>query len=126
MWLVDDEARNLRRPDRSRYVVDIMPDYIEAENNGLRKRIPVIQVWCDQKARQAWQDPALLDYLAKRSEREGCAVIVRYDHHEGFVLFPPAISEDGQWHRVASQVTGKAHSLVDILEGEISTVRAAQ
>ena len=48
-WLVDPETEGLRRPDRSHYVVDIIPDEIIAEDTDRpeigQHRFPVIQVW---------------------------------------------------------------------------------
>lgn len=98
-WLAGDDTAELRRPDRSRYVLDVMPDYVTLVNDetGERANIEVVQIWCDPKARDAWKDPALLDYLERRG-REGKAAIVRFDNRQAVTVFPPGVSTDGQWH----------------------------
>lgn len=118
-WLVNDDTAGLRRPDRSRYVIDLLPDFIVIENNetGERTNVEVIQIWCDPKARDAWQnDQALLDYLDRRG-REGKAALIRYSNQEGCTVFPPSMSSDGQFHVRHSKSFAREHSFDEKLAG---------
>lgn len=103
-WLSEPEATaGLSRPDRSRYVVDTMPDFITLRENasGAVQKFEVVQVWCDPAHREAHRDPALRAYLAKIAEEDGVGAIVRYGAEgDSFVLFAPALAGDGQWHEV--------------------------
>ena len=116
-WLADPEATaKLRRPDRSHYVLDIVPDFItvrEGEDEEWRY-IEVVQVWIDPDSPDAHRDPALREYLAKLGER-GCAALIRYSATEAFTLFPPALSNDGQWHEVRGSIREKAHTAAEKL-----------
>lgn len=98
-WLGADDTADLRRPDRSRYVIDIMPDFITLVDNdtGQRTDIEVVQIWVDPKDPEAWRDPALLDYLNRRGE-EGKAALIRWSNCDGMTVFPPSMSADHQWH----------------------------
>lgn len=99
-WLVNDDTADLRRPDRSRYVIDIMPDFVVMQDEGREPvNIEVIQIWVDPKDREAWwRDEALLAYLDRRG-KEGKAALIRYGAREGTTVFPPSMSRDGQWRR---------------------------
>lgn len=116
VWLSGRDAADLRRPDRSHYVIDIMPDFITAVPQGQTPiRLPVIQVWIDPNFPDAHRDPALRAYIEKRCEQEGgLAAIIRYDSAKAFVLFPPAISSDGQWHEEHSGQLVEAHTAAEI------------
>jgi len=103
-WLTENDTADLARPDRSHYVIDVMPDYVRAENKqtGASFTIPVIQIWIDPKFPDAHRDPALRAYVERRAA-EGMAALVRYDSGDdsrNFTLVAPAMSEDGQWHEV--------------------------
>lgn len=73
-WLVDPETTKLRRPDRSHYVVDIMPDLVRVDNNdtGESQEISVVVVWVDRAFPDAWRDPELLAIAEKNGTREAC------------------------------------------------------
>jgi len=94
-WLVNDDTADLRRPDRSRYVIDVMPDYVTARPNdgGEPYNVPVVQIWCDAHAPDAWRDPALLAYLDRRG-RDGTAALIRFDNRRGITVFPPSMTGD--------------------------------
>jgi hypothetical protein len=96
-WLVSDDTADLRRPDRSRYVIDVMPDFITLVDNdsGERTDIEVVQIWIDPKYPDAHKDPALRRYLDRRGQ-EGIAAIIRYSELRAFTLFPPSMT-DGTW-----------------------------
>jgi hypothetical protein len=112
-WLVNDDAGDLRRPDRSHYVIDIMPDYVTLEDaDGVRTAIEVVQIWIDPAYPDAHRDPALRAWL----ERQGKAGLVRYDNREGIVIMPPQLCADGQWHeRGSNRNLEKPHELADVV-----------
>jgi hypothetical protein len=106
LWLTDpDGTAGMGRPDRTHYVVDPVPDFIAVQPAGEdhKTEIPVIQVWCDPAWPDAFEDPRLLAYLARRAEKEGCAVLVRYDSSRAITLFPPALNENGEWSRLTAK-----------------------
>jgi hypothetical protein len=122
-WLVNDDAGDLRRPDRSHYVVDIMPDFVSLRDDatGELQHIQVVQIWVDPKFPDAHRDPALRAYLERRAE-ENIIGLVRWDDELGMAIFPPALSADGQWHEKRSGVRTKGHSpaeLVAALSGRL-------
>jgi len=94
-WLVNDDTADLRRPDRSLYVIDVMPDYVTARPNdgGEPYNVPVVQIWCDAHSPDAWRDPALLAYLDRRG-RDGTAALIRFDNRRGITVFPPSMTGD--------------------------------
>lgn len=115
-WLADPEAGDLRRPDRSRYLIDPSPEFIRVQMDGHAEiRVPAVQVWCDPTRPDAHRDPQLRDYLERKARRSPCVVIIRYGSAEGVVLFPPAVTEDGCWHE-RDGVVEKQHSAREIYE----------
>jgi hypothetical protein len=118
-WLVGDGTADLRRPDRSRYVIDVMPDFVTLRyNDGSIPpvNIQVIQIWVDPKDRDAWsRDDALLAYLDRQGQ-QGIAALIRWSAHDGMTLFPPSMSEDGQWHKRVGISTGE-HRGSELFEG---------
>lgn len=117
-WLVDPDAGDLSRPDHSHYVIDIMPDYVTMTWNDGRPpmHIPVIQVWVDPLYPDAHRDPALRAFVMKRGE-QGMAAVIRYGERDGFVLFPPNMAEDHQWHEEGSRSAfTREKSLVEMVE----------
>jgi hypothetical protein len=100
-WLTGDDTADLNRPDRSRYVIDLMPDFItlRPHDGSEPTNIQVVQVWCDPHEPDAWRDPALLAYLERRG-KEGMAALIRFDNKRAITVFAPSMSEDGQWHEV--------------------------
>jgi hypothetical protein len=115
-WLVDEDAGELRRPDRSHYVVDIMPDFVTMTyENEPSRRLPVLQIWIDPKYPDAHRDPALRAYIQRKSdETGGMAAIVRYDSANAFVIFPPTLASDGQWHEEHSGMSSRQHTAAEI------------
>jgi hypothetical protein len=111
LWL-DDPAgtADLRRPDRSHYVVDILQDFITVgDDQHEPMHIEVIQVWCDPDHPDAHRDPALRAYLNEQGKR-GCAAIIRYDASNAFVLFPPTMTDNGQWHEYHTAMNERPHT----------------
>lgn len=95
-WLVNDDTGDLSRPDRSHYVIDIMPDHVTAEYGGVSGNIEVVQIWVDPKYPNAHRDPALRRYLERRAV-ENTIGIVRYGTSEAIVLLPPTMTGESDW-----------------------------
>lgn len=113
-WLVDEATADLRRPDFSHYVIDIMPDFVTAvQQGGERIEFPVVQVWVDPKYPHAHRDPALRTYLAKRGEEDGAAAIIRYGASDGFVLIPPALNTAGEWIEHRDGIADREHTAAE-------------
>lgn len=110
-WLVGDDTAELRRPDRSHYVIDLVPDFVTARDNetGKRMDVEVVQIWCDPDYPQAWRDPALLAYIERRGA-EGKGTLIRYGSSAGITVFPPTLSPDGQWHYWQSNIAEREHT----------------
>ena len=113
-WLVNDDTADLGRPDRTHYVIDVMPDFVIAQESPEAEKIKIaaVQVWVDPKHPDAHRDPALRRYLSRRAE-EGVVAIIRYNARDGFTLVAPPLSGDGQWHEIASGVE-QQHSIEQI------------
>ena len=96
-WLVNDDTDDLSRPDRSHYVIDLLPDFITVDDDDVGPvNIEVVQVWVDPKHREAHRDPKLRAYLERRG-KEGKLALIRFSEREAFVLFPPSLTKTGQW-----------------------------
>ena len=111
-WLTGGDCADLRRPDRSHYVVDPMPDFITIEDGdtGEQTKLPVIQIWCDPKYPNAHRDPALRKLLEEHSH----PALVRYSERNAIVLIPPVFNKDGGWREVESGMAEKQHSAEEI------------
>lgn len=115
-WLTNDDTADLRRPDFSHYVVDMIPDFITIHPEGHPPlTMPIIQVWCDPNYPEAWRDPKLLEYLERRG-KEGFAALIRYGNERGISVFPPSITGAG-WVENAGSAIGKEdeHSFDEIM-----------
>jgi hypothetical protein len=113
-WLVNDDADELSRPDRSHYVIDLMPDYVTLRSGGGEPIIiQVVQIWCDPKHPQAHRDPALRRWMVRRA-RDGIGCLVRFNSREALAVFAPPLDKDGQWHEVTSGTVEQGHSFADI------------
>jgi hypothetical protein len=113
-WLTNDDTFELSRPDRSHYVIDVMPDFITADVDGKPTNLPVVQIWCDPKHPDAHRDPALRRYLLRRAE-DGYAGLIRFNSRDAIVIFPPPFDVNGEWHEITSGMKpGKTHSAEEI------------
>jgi hypothetical protein len=115
VWLQNDDAAELRRPDRAHYVLDIMPDYVTAQDPKFGEvRIPAVQIWCDPKYPDAHRDPELRAWLIRRT---GFVGLVRFDGEKGLVLIPPYMMESSEWlEKAQGNVVGDHHSFAQVLE----------
>lgn len=115
IWLQGDDAMPLRRPDRSHYVIDVMPDYVTAQDSKLGEiRVPAVQIWCDPKFPDAHRDPELRAWLIRRT---GFVGLVRLDSDDGIVLIPPYMMELREWlERRQGNVVEGHHSFDQVLQ----------
>lgn len=117
-WLVNNDTGDLRRPDRSRYVIDIMPDFVTMDpgDGSPPVNAEVVQIWVDPKRPDVWrEDPALLAYIERRA-REGILTLIRFDHTNAITVFAPPLSSDGQWHEIGGQGR-REHRGDELIEG---------
>jgi hypothetical protein len=103
-WLNGD-AEHVKRPDRSHYVIDALPDKLVIEDHvtGQQTGMPALQVWVDPAFKDAWQDPDLLAYI----EAKGMAALLRWNSKDADVLVPPALTASGKWEVVSSNLIQK-------------------
>jgi hypothetical protein len=104
-WLVNADTADLRRPDRSHYVIDIMPDFILADGEP----VEVVQIWVDPRHRDAHRDPALRRYLERRA-LENKVALIRYNAKDAFTLIAPILCKDRQWHEHSGTSLGRPHT----------------
>jgi len=112
-WLTG--SFNGRRPDRTHYVVDILPDFITAvdDASGQKVTVPVVQVWCDPGFPLAHRDPDLRKYLDERG-KDGVAALIRYGSGDAFALIPPAM---GGWIETERKPPGeKQHTFAQVAQ----------
>ena len=115
-WLVEDDTEGLSRPDRSHYVLDLMPDFVTLRDDatGEAQHVEVVQIWVDPKYPDAHRDPLLRAYLERRA-KENVVGIVRWDNERAMVIFPPEMSENRQWNEVTTQFKVKEHSVDEVV-----------
>jgi hypothetical protein len=121
-WLIDPDASDLSRPDRARYVIDIVLDYVKLRDQAgeVRHQIPVLQIWLDPAQPDAWRDDkALRAFLVKRAG-QGVAALMRTASSTAIAVFAPPMSGDGEWHYMESggvdQVPHTAAETAAVLE----------
>ena len=115
-WLVNNDTADLGRPDRSHYVIDIMPDFVTMQDHetGKTTQLEVVQIWCDPKHPDAHHDPALRAYLLRRAA-ENIIGLVRYNERDAFALLPPTMTVDKQWREQHGNVE-KEHTVADLVK----------
>jgi hypothetical protein len=115
-WLLGEDVGE--RPDRSRLIVDPMPDFVTTENDvaGERQQVPVIQVWCEARDRDAHRNPTFRAWL----ERRQMPALIRFDNREALFLAPPGRSSDGQWIEKWSRFTEREHTIEQKLAAGLS------
>ena len=110
-WLVNNDTADLSRPDRSHYVLDLVPDFVTLRDDktGEKQHVQVVQIWVDPRYPDAHRDPALRAYLERRA-KENVIGLVRWDNEAAMAIFPPELSADGQWHEQGSKFRENAHT----------------
>ena len=124
-WLTGDGPADLRRPDHAHYVIDTMLDFITLKYDDATpdQKIPVIQVWLDPHYPDAHRDKVLRDYI-ERLGKNGTMALIRNGSMDAFVLCPPTLSHDGQWHEKRSAMRSEQHSQQEIFDAlEEATIR---
>jgi len=97
-----------------------MPDFItiQYDDTSAPQDIQVVQIWVDPRHPDAWRDPDLMAYMERRG-LEGIAAIIRYGESDSFVVFPPALCGDGEFHDMRDhgkgESLGRSHTPVEIL-----------
>lgn len=96
VWLLEPSV--ITRPDKSHYVIDPSPDYVELTSNGESaiKKVRVIQVWVDPKYPKAHEDPELRAWL----EKWELPALIRFNSSDSIAIFPPSITGKG-WVEMA-------------------------
>lgn len=117
-WLLNVEGMaDMPRPDRARYVIDTVPDYVEAEAVlGQRARMGVVQIWIDPAHPEVHRDPKLRAWIELQAKTTKFAALIRFNSYDALFLLPPSLSGDGQWHEKAGTPTGEDHTLCDITD----------
>ncbi len=111
-WIIGQLPRDLRRPDRAHYVVDMIPDYVNAVFDNETINIPVVQVWCDPDFPNAHRDPALRAWL----DAERTCALIRFSASYALFIAPPSVNSEGVWYEDVPRESGeKQHALDDIL-----------
>lgn len=101
LWLIDPRTETLRRPDRSGYVLDCLPDYVTLPSG---RKLEVVQIWCD--SRGVTLEAALLAYLQARKT----GAILRSSGEEAVALLPPEASPSGDWTLAQGSVRESQHT----------------
>ncbi len=104
-WLINDDTDDMERPDRSHYVIDVMPEVVGLRDNetGREFQQEVIQIWCDPKYPNAWDVGELRAYLQRQRK---CA-LVRFNTHTSRFLAPPSVTGHG-WVEKDSEASPEA------------------
>jgi len=101
-WFGGD--KDLVRPDRCGWVVDVMPDMIRHHNKetGEIQEIEAVQVWVESGL-DLTHDPRLRRF-AERCAARNAVVLLRYGSQAATAVFPPAMCSDGEWHFVGREL----------------------
>lgn len=123
-WLTQADTAGLSRPDRSHYVIDMMPDFVSVLDHatGQRMSIEVIQIWIDPNFPDAHRDPALRAYLEEYGKR-GIMALVRYNSETAISLIPPSMT-DGEWVEFRNgEQDPREHDVIEVAEALKDAVR---
>lgn len=124
-WLGNPaETAELRRPDRSHCVIDIMPSFITLRTNDGStpdRNVEVVQIWVHPNYPDAWKAPTMRAYIEARGA-EGVATIIRYSATRAITVFPPSMASDHQWHEFDRGELRPEHTPAELLAG----LRSAQ
>lgn len=115
-WLVDERTDQLRRPDRSGYVIDIMPDFVTARNDldGSFNQLGVLQIWVDPARPEAWrEDRDLMEFIERMGKEEGLCALVRNGSMDAVFVAPPSINPERVWFFSDSTCAGEEHTPAD-------------
>lgn len=101
-WLVGAHTENVRRPDRSHYVIDMYLASFSITQGGKPREFKSIQVWLDPGYPNAWKDLQLFKFIDYYANAYGYATTIRLqDIGDTIILFPPAVSVvPGEWTKM--------------------------
>jgi hypothetical protein len=85
-----------------------MPDYVTLRDNatGELTKVPVLQIWVDPRFPYAHRAPDLRAYLFARAQ-EGMAALVRFNERDGFTIWAPPLTPDGEWYERTGEVEAR-------------------
>jgi hypothetical protein len=112
-WLVNDDTADMQRPDRTHYVIDIMPDIVEAVHNdtGGTLEMEVIQIWIDPDYPEAHCDPALRRYI----DRQRKCALIRFNERDGIFVAPPSVTGEGWYEKESKASPGRQSTRINKL-----------
>jgi hypothetical protein len=118
-WLINNDTNDLARPDRSHYVIDIMPDAVLALDGDRVVQIQTVQIWVDPKYPNAYKDLRLREYLLRRG-KEGIVGQIRFDSERSIILIPPNMNIENEWVEKPGEAkeTGDVQKIVRSLEAQ--------
>ena len=119
-WLLRDDTADMLRPDRSRYVIDVIPDIVHKHDASGVEEIEVVQVWVEPGC-DPMQDRRFRRYAERQAER-GAGLLLRFSPSRAVAVFAPPMAADGQWHVVGDDKMRAAASpsgnlIIDKLTG---------
>ena len=96
-WVLGlEDTANMQRPDEVHYVIDTGLDIVTV----MDEKLLVIQVWVDPDYPDAHEDPGLRDML----DRGRQPALIRFGAKQGFLLFPPSVTNRRGWIRFDSHL----------------------
>ncbi len=115
VWLINNDAADLIRPDKSHYVIDMMPEFITLQwDDGSTQHVEVVQIWCDPRFPHAHRDPKLRAFLERRAQ-EGIIGLVRFGSKQALTLIAPGLNDKGVWIEHEGRAS-QEHSVAEIIE----------
>lgn len=106
-WLLEPSL-SLPRPDRSHYVIDILPDWVRVTEDDKVRQQPVLQIWCDPGFPNAWRTPACRAFIERQARESGMITIIRYSENpeDGLSVIPPSMTVDHEWLEIPCRSGG--------------------
>ncbi len=116
-WLAGDDTKDQSRPDRSHCVIDVMPDFVTLRNNetGEKKHVEAVQIWVDPDYPDAWREPSMRAYIERRASQDGAMSLIRFSNERALGVFPPAISQNGEWNEVETGLSEHTHTAAEVV-----------
>lgn len=96
-WLLGLDTEGMRRPDRSGYVIDALPDVVQLRDDatGQVHVQEVVQVWVDPARPDSWREPAMIAYIERRGA-EGFLTLLRFSEDDAMAVVPRSMN-NGAW-----------------------------
>lgn len=102
-WLTGEGTEDLRRPDRSGYVIDMMPDIIRvtAGDDHPPRDVEVVQVWADATRPNAWREDIAFTAFMIRHAEQGRPTLIRFNSADALVVLAPVL---GGWREHSTRL----------------------